>query len=63
MKSSSSIERPTKEEFLVARAQAQREELIDAADNAYQVCRWFRGQIFLREDAEKWLTEFRRAPK
>jgi hypothetical protein len=62
MKSPSPIERPTEEEFLEARRQAQREGLIDA-DNAYQVCRWYRGQIFLREDAEKWLREFRRAPK
>lgn len=53
---------PTEEEFRAARAHSQAEapgEETEHGEDAYQVCRWFRGQIFLRERAERWLERAR----
>ena len=44
---------PTEEEFMVARKHAQYEG--DTGEDAYQVCRWFRGQTYNYERAERWL--------
>ncbi len=49
---------PTEEEFHAARQHAEYDS--EHGEDAYQVCRWFRGQIFLRERAEQWLSSHRR---
>lgn len=49
--------KPTHEEFAVARKEAEYDS--EHGEDAYQVCRWFRGQLFLRERAERWLATHR----
>jgi len=48
---------PTEEEFRAARNDAEYDS--EHAEDAYQVCRCFRGQMFLRDRAERWLKVYR----
>jgi hypothetical protein len=57
MVSKAEITPPTYEEFVVAREQAKFDG--EQGEDAYQVCRWFRGQMLLRERADRWLNAHR----
>jgi hypothetical protein len=48
---------PTEAEFRDARVLAERDD--DFSELAYQVCRWYRGQMFIRDNAEKALLAMR----
>jgi hypothetical protein len=49
---------PTEEEFRKARSIANEDDH-PMSEGAYQICRWFRGQMFLRDEAETALTALR----
>lgn len=49
---------PTHVEFVIAREESNDSE---RGEDAYQVCRWFRGQMFQRRLAERWLKSHRAA--
>ncbi len=48
---------PTEAEFRACRVLAERDDQF--SEFAYQVCRWYRGQMFIRDDAEKALVAIR----
>jgi hypothetical protein len=48
---------PNAQEFKSARLLAEWAD--EEGEEAYQVCRWYRGQMFLREKAEKALSRIR----
>ncbi len=51
---------PTYEEFRVAREEAKFDgEEAEHGEDANQVCRWYRGQMMLRDRAERWLAGYR----
>lgn len=50
---------PTYEEFSVARQEAKYDS--EQGEDAYQVCRWYRGQMMLQSRAERWLEGHRSA--
>jgi len=49
---------PTEDEFRIARDIAA-DETAPMTEEAYQVCRWFRGQMFLRKEAQRALVAIR----
>jgi hypothetical protein len=48
---------PTYQEFVIAREEAKYDS--EHSEDAYQVCRWYRGHLLLRERAERWLKAHR----
>jgi hypothetical protein len=55
------MHRPTEAECRKARVIARRDD-DPLSVCAYQVCRWYRGQVFNRRDAEMALAAIRNAP-
>jgi hypothetical protein len=53
---------PTQAEFETARQLAKVDESAKGED-AYQVCRWFRGEVFYRSQAEVALKKIRTAAR
>jgi hypothetical protein len=53
------VARPTYDEFVIAREKAK--EPSPEGESAYQVCRWYRGQMFYRATAELALRRIREA--
>lgn len=54
------MKQPTYEEFCVAR-HLSNTRADDVGGRAYQVCRWYRGSMFIRQEAEIALREIRAA--
>jgi hypothetical protein len=48
---------PTRKEFEIARERSRDND--SYGEDAYQVCQWYRGQMFLRARAERWLSQYR----
>src|SRR5215469_8901770 len=49
---------PSEREFRIARQRA--DEPTETSEDYHQICRWFRGQLFLRERAERALRALRK---